>query len=103
MIKQKSKLIIVISEDWSFWSHRLSLAQSAIEAGYNVTLLTKVNKLEKKIKEKGINVINIDFVRSAKSPLIDLLNIIKLIFIFNPNVFFFIVCFNIYSRHVYYF
>ena len=90
MIKQKSKLIIVVSEDWSFWSHRLSLAQSAIEAGFNVTLLTKVNKLEKKIKEKGINVINIDFVRSAKSPLIDLLNIIKLIFIFRKE--FSIVC-----------
>ena len=85
MIKRKLKLIIVVSEDRSFWSHRLSLAQSAIEAGFNVTLLTKVNKLEKKIKEKGINVINIDFVRSAKSPLIDLLNIIKLIFIFRKE------------------
>jgi glycosyltransferase involved in cell wall biosynthesis len=85
MIKQKSKLIIVVSEDWSFWSHRLSLAQSAIEAGFNVTLLTKVNELEKKIKEKGINVININFVRSSKSPLIDLLNIIKLICIFRKE------------------
>ena len=85
MIKRKLKLIIVVSEDRSFWSHRLSLAQSAIEAGFNVTLLTKVNKLEKKIKEKGINVINIDFVRSAKSPLIDLLNIIKLICIFRKE------------------
>lgn len=85
MIKRKLKLIIVVSEDRSFWSHRLSLAQSAIEAGFNVTLLTKVNKLEKKIKEKGINVININFVRSAKSPLIDLLNIIKLIFIFRKE------------------
>ena len=32
MIKRKLKLIIVVSEDRSFWSHRLSLAQSAIDS-----------------------------------------------------------------------
>ena len=85
MIKKKLKLIIVISKDWSFWSHRLPLAKSAIEAGYEVTLVTKVNKFEKKIKEEGINIININFARSSKSPLTDLFNIIKLICIFRKE------------------
>jgi len=81
----KKKLFIVVSEDWSFLLHRISLALSAIEAGYDVTLLTKVSKFEEKIKEKGINVININFSRSSKSPLADLFNVIKLICIFKKE------------------
>jgi len=83
--RKKLKLFIIVSEDWSFWSHRLSLAQAAIDAGFDVTVLTKVNKLEDKIKEKGINVININLVRSSKSPITDLLNIIKLFSIFRKE------------------
>lgn len=82
----KRKLFIVVSEDWSFQSHRLPLALSAIEAGYDVTLITKVNNLEDEIKAKGINVINIDFIRSSKSPLTDLKNVIKLIRIFKEEM-----------------
>jgi glycosyltransferase involved in cell wall biosynthesis len=81
----KKKLFIVVSEDWSFLLHRISLALSAIEAGYDVTLLTNVNKFEEKIKENGINVININFSRSSKSPLTDLFNVIKLICIFKEE------------------
>ena len=82
MGRKKLKLFILVSEDWSFLSHRLSLAQSAINTNFDVTVFTKVNKLEEKIKEKGINVINVNFVRTSKFPLIDILNIIKLVFIF---------------------
>lgn len=85
MINQKLKLIIVVSEDWSFWSHRLSLSLSAIEAGYDVTVITNVNKLEEKIKAIGARVININFVRSSKSPLTDVLNVIKIIRIFRKE------------------
>ncbi len=89
MNDRKLKLMMIVSEDWSFWSHRLPLALSAIEAGYDVTLITKVNQLENEIKAKGINVIHFDFVRSSKSPLTDLKNIIKLIRVLKlekPNV-----------------
>ena len=79
MGRKKLKLFILVSEDWSFLSHRLSLAQSAINTNFDVTVFTKVNKLEEKIKEKGINVINVNFVRTSKFPLIDILNIIKLV------------------------
>ena len=64
MTIKKLKLFILVSEDWSFWSHRLSLAISAIQAGFEVTLITNVNKLGKKIKKKGISVININFKRA---------------------------------------
>lgn len=75
---KKKKLFLVVSEDWSFWSHRLPLALSAIDAGYEVTLYTKINQLEEKINAKGIKVVNINFGRSSKSPITDLLNIIIL-------------------------
>ena len=78
---KKNKLFFIVSEDKSFWSHRLSLALSAIDAGYDVTLVSNFNKLESKIKNRGVNVININFVRSSKHPFTDLKNIFKLIFI----------------------
>ena len=78
---KKNKLFFIVSEDKSFWSHRLSLALSAIDAGYDVTLVSNFNKLESKIKNRGVNIININFVRSSKHPFTDLKNIFKLIFI----------------------
>ena len=78
---KKNKLFFIVSEDKSFWSHRLSLALSAIDAGYDVKLVSNFNKLESKIKNRGVNVININFVRSSKHPFTDLKNIFKLIFI----------------------
>lgn len=82
MDRKKIKLFIVVSEDWSFWSHRLSLARSALKNGYDVTLITKINDLGEKIKEENINVVNVNFARSSTSPLSDLLNIFKLASIF---------------------
>ncbi len=83
--RKKIKLFLVVSEDWSFWSHRLSLALAAKEAGFEVTLFTKINKLENKIKAKGINVVNIDFIRSSTAPFTDLKNILKLFKIFRKE------------------
>jgi glycosyltransferase involved in cell wall biosynthesis len=83
--REEMKLFIIVSEDWSFLSHRLSLALSAIDAGFDVTVVTRLRKFEKIIKEKGINVININFRRSSKTPLIDLYNLIKLIIIFKKE------------------
>ena len=78
---KKNKLFFIVSEDKSFLTHRLPLAISAIDAGYHVTLVSNFSKLKSKIKNTGINVININFVRSSKHPLKDLKNVFKLIFI----------------------
>lgn len=82
---KKIKLMIVVSEDWYFWSHRLSLATSAINSGFDVTLLTKLNQLKKSIEEKGINVLDINFTRSSNTPFTDILNIIRLIRIYKKE------------------
>ena len=79
------KLFIVVSEEWSFFSHRLSLALSAIDNGFDVTVITRVDKFDKKFKEKGIKVINVNFKRSSKTPLTDFFNLINLINIFKKE------------------
>jgi len=71
----KVKLLFLVTEDWYFYSHRLSLACAARDAGYDVTVLTKVNKHGKEITKHGLKVINIDFNRGDKNPL----NLIKII------------------------
>ena len=85
MGRKKLKLFIIVSEDWSFFSHRLSLALSAIDKGFNVTVITRIDKFENRFKEKGIRVINVNFKRSSKTPLTDLFNLIKLINIFKKE------------------
>lgn len=84
-MSKKKKLFLVVSEDWSFWSHRLPLALSAIDAGFEVTLYTKINYLEEKINAERIKVVNVNFARSSKSPITDLLNIIKLARIYSKE------------------
>ena len=36
----RPRLLMVIAEDWYFWSHRLHIAQAAQRAGYDVGLAT---------------------------------------------------------------
>jgi len=79
------KLFLIVSADWAFLSHRISLALSAIDAGFDVTVVTRITKFEKVIKEKGIKVIDINFRRSSKTPFIDLCNLIKLIILFRKE------------------
>ncbi|MBL1140656.1 MAG: NAD-dependent epimerase/dehydratase family protein [Proteobacteria bacterium] len=80
---QNLKLIIVVSEAWVFMSHRLPLAKAAIAAGYDVTVITRVGELKETLANEGINVINLDFVRSSRWPIKDLINLIKLVNILN--------------------
>ncbi len=57
-----------MTEDWYFCSHRLPLACAARDAGYEVVVITKVNKYGKKIAEQGMRVIDLDFKRRSKNP-----------------------------------
>ena len=79
---KKLKLIIVVSEAWVFMSHRLPLAKAAIASGYDVTVITRVGELKKTLIDEGINVINLDFIRSSRSPIKDLKILFKLVKLF---------------------
>jgi glycosyltransferase involved in cell wall biosynthesis len=56
-------ILIIVSEDWYFVSHRLHIAVKAIEKGFTVTLLTRVSKHKNLIESLGIQVIDWSFTR----------------------------------------
>lgn len=73
------KLLFFITEDWYFCSHRLPLAREAIEAGFEVTLLTNVQSHGDLIRSAGVRVIPLDLKRSSLNPFRELTTIWRVI------------------------
>lgn len=66
---RKPKLLYLVTEDWYFVSHRLGLAKAAHDAGYDVTVATRIDKQSEMIRSAGLHVIPLDFSRSGLGPL----------------------------------
>jgi len=65
-----TRLLFVVSEDWYFWSHRLSLARAALAAGFEVGLATRAGKYADAVAAEGIRLIPLSFLnRGSKNPL----------------------------------
>jgi glycosyltransferase involved in cell wall biosynthesis len=47
------KLLFLVTEDWFFWSHRLPLARAARDAGFAVTVATRVREHGERIRAEG--------------------------------------------------
>ena len=62
---KKGKLFIVVNVDWFFLSHRLPVALAAMEAGWDVTIVTADTGKLKDIVAKGLKVINLPMSRSG--------------------------------------
>lgn len=65
-------LLFVVTEDWYFVSHRLALARAARAAGYRVSVATRIREHGARIREAGIEPIDVDFRRAGMNPLHDL-------------------------------
>ena len=61
------KIIYLVTEDWYFCSHRLSLAVAAKNTGFEVIVVTRVKNHRDEIERNGIKIINIDFHRRSKN------------------------------------
>jgi glycosyltransferase involved in cell wall biosynthesis len=72
-VRNKPKLLFVVTEDWYFVSHRLPLAIAASEAGFNVVVATRVRKHAEKIQEAGIGLIPFEMSRRVGNPLRELM------------------------------
>ncbi len=79
---RRPKLLYLVSEDWYFVSHRLSLAFSAKEAGFDVSVATRVTHHGDDIRDAGLNLIPISLARSSLSPLHEARTIFELNAIF---------------------
>lgn len=76
---KKNKLLFFIAEDWAFCSHRLSLAIAAKEAGYDVTVVTRVNNHGSMIVNNGIALVPIKSMsRSGINPIREISVIIEI-------------------------
>lgn len=87
--QQKNKLLFFVTEDWYFCSHRLPLALAAKEAGYDVSVVTRVQSHAEEITSAGIKLIPIDLSRRGMNPLTELLFIRQLYSIYKseaPNI-----------------
>ena len=75
MTMRNKKVLLVVSEDWYFCSHRLDLGTSLVEAGAEVAVVTQVGKCKEVIQRAGIRVIPLNLARSGHNPFRDFITI----------------------------
>jgi hypothetical protein len=66
-------IIYLVSEDWYFLSHRLVLAQNALDRGYKVHVICKNTGMLNKIEKHGFKCYELQSFRNN----ISLINLIK--------------------------
>ncbi|WP_347988048.1 glycosyltransferase family 4 protein [Methylomonas sp. AM2-LC] len=79
------KLIYFVTEDWFFCSHFLDRAVAAKNAGYEVSVLTRVNKHAQIILDQGINLIPLVIDRSKINPFNEIKLIKKLVTLYRQE------------------
>jgi glycosyltransferase involved in cell wall biosynthesis len=68
----KPKILYLVTEDWYFCSHRLSLACAVRDAGFEVIVVTRVHTHGEDIRREGFKLVPIAFSRSPRTPWQDL-------------------------------
>ena len=78
-----TKLLFVVTEDWYFCSHRLSLAKSIKEKGFEVVVATRISACEEQITAAGIRIIKLkQLKRSSLNPIKERLAFWELLSVF---------------------
>lgn len=72
------RLLYFVTEDWYFCSHRLNLARAAREAGYEVTVVTRVKDHGDIIRRAGIELVPFEISRRSMNVLQELRTLIRL-------------------------
>jgi glycosyltransferase involved in cell wall biosynthesis len=65
----RKKLLYFVTEDWYFYSHRFDLGRAAIAAGFEVVLVTHVDRHRELISSAGIRVIPVEVDRGGMNPI----------------------------------
>ncbi len=68
-MKKPPKILYLVTEDWYFCSHRLPHAIAARQAGYAVTVVTRVRDHGDLITAAGLGLIPLDWSRREANPL----------------------------------
>lgn len=78
----RPRLMYVVTEDWYFVSHRFALARAAVEAGYDVSVVTRVRDHGDRIRSIGVRVIPLEFRRGGLNPFIESATVTRLVGIY---------------------
>lgn len=81
-MSHKPKLLLLITEDWYFWSHRLPIAVAAQKEGYEVVVATRFQEHWDLIESYGFKLLPIKLRRKSRNPLQELLAVFDLIKIY---------------------
>jgi len=78
----RPRLLFLITEDWTFWEIRRDLAGLAKEAGYDVTIATRVTAHAERIRQAGFELIPIMMLRESRNPFKELMTFFELVRIY---------------------
>jgi glycosyltransferase involved in cell wall biosynthesis len=71
-------LVYVITEDWFFKSHFFDRALAAVDAGYQVTVITRCRNSARGFEKHGLLNENVEFSRRGLNPFYELATVLKL-------------------------
>lgn len=83
------RLLFLVTEDWYFWGHRLALARAARDAGYAVTVATRVDAFGDHIHGEGFTLVPLAWKRRSLNPfrlVAETLRIIRLYRLLSPDI-----------------
>ena len=78
-MNSRPKLLFVVTEDWYFWSHRLDLARAAAQAGFDVSIATRVTDHGERIQGEGFWLFPIGLSRRSRNPFVELAAVLELV------------------------
>jgi len=78
----RPRLLFLITEDWYFWSHRLSIARSARDAGFNVIIATRGHRHKERIVKEGFKLFPLKLERRSRNIFKELFSALQIIKIY---------------------
>ncbi len=63
------KLIYLVTEDWYFYSHRMPMVRAAQRAGFDVAVITNIDRHRDAIEAQGVRVIDFSLERRSLNPI----------------------------------
>jgi glycosyltransferase involved in cell wall biosynthesis len=72
------KLIFLVTEDWYFWAHRLPQARAARDAGFDVSVATRVDAHGDLIRGEGFTLHALGWRRGSTNPFAALSSILEI-------------------------
>jgi len=72
-------IVLLVTEDWYFWSHRLPIARAARAAGARVVVATRVGSLRRAIEAEGFVLAALPWRRRSSNPFNELRALIAIV------------------------